>query len=179
MRILMILIADSDAGAPSGFFGLCLEGVAAAFYVFRDSGAEVVLASSTGGFVALGLTHERTQIPLNESRFRQDSEARDALSDTVRLDQVYVDDFEAALCLGRPGPIGRKTGETLAAALIVAFFAAGKPVGLVPANLELTHDSIGKGLLVTGSSASTPELAARALLGAITKGTRTDERTMR
>ena len=168
MRILMMLIPDAEADIGAGTSMVRLEFFAAAYYVFHDNGIEVVLASPAGGSPWL-----RPASPGGENtdeavrRFRKDGRARDALTDTIRLDQAYAEDFEGALCLGAPGPIWRRQSDRPAAALIADFLAAAKPVAIMPSDLDLVPHGTGQGLLIAGDSAGTPLLAAYALLGVL------------
>ena len=168
MRILMMLIPDGEADIAAGKSMLRLEYFADAYYVFHDRGIEVVLASPAGGTPRMGLARPgRENRDGAVQRFRRDEQARDALTDTIRLDQAYAEDFEGALCLGAPGPIWRRQHDATGAALIADFLAAGKPVAVIPSNVDLVPRGTAEGLLITGDSAGTPLLAAHALVGAL------------
>lgn len=162
MRILMILIPDrAAANRPV----LRIERIAEPYYLFRDAGAEVVLASPGGGFPWLGLaSDDPDEAPPSLVRFRGDGEAREALTDTLGLDQIFAGDFDAALCIGSPGKIW---DGTPAGGLLAAFLTAAKPVAVIPSDLDLAPHGTGSGLLITGDSAQTPALAAQALLGTL------------
>ena len=168
MRILMMLIPDAGAHAAAGPSMVRLEHFAAAYYVLHDKGIETVLASPAGGSPWL-----RPASPGTESRdqsvqrLSKDGQARDALTDTIRLDQAYAEDFEGAICLGAPGPIWRRQSDSPAAALIADFLGAAKPVAIMPSDLDLMPHGAGQGLLITGDSAGTALLAAHALIGAL------------
>ena len=138
------------------------------FMRFTTEEIEVVLASPAGGAPWMGPTSPG-RVVADEAlrRFRQDGAARDALTDTIRLDQAYAEDFEGALCLGAPGPIWRRQQDSPAAGLIAGFLAAAKPVAIMPSDLDLVPHGTGRGLLITGDSAGTPLLAAHALIGAV------------
>lgn len=145
MRILMIIAPDERGGVP-----LTIEQVIEPYYQFLDSRAEVVLASPGGGSPILTITGQN---PQNFAlRFQHDELAHDALTDTLGLDQVFSEDFQAAYCVGAPGII-----EQLASHLVSELLAAGKPVAVV-------SNEPSSGLLITGTS---PGLAANALLGVL------------
>jgi len=168
MRILMILIPDDEAAIPPKAPILRLERVIGPYYVFRDAGAEVVLASPAGGFPRMAAAAEdrAASSPLLD-RFRADRTGRDDLTDTLDLDQIYDEDFDAALCLGAPGPIWEAERRCTAGALIAAFLQAGKPVAVIPTVPDLAARGTGDGLIITADRPDAGLGAARALLGAL------------
>jgi hypothetical protein len=152
MRILMILLPDG-ADLPSGHRpNLRLERCLGAYFVLRDGGAEVALASPLGGFPPMGPGREDHPDFDLLHRFRDDRTAQDDLTDTLRLDQIWPEDFAAVLCIGAPGQAG---------ALIAAFRDAGKPVAVISGNRD------DGGLTITADGADAPLRAARALIGAL------------
>ncbi|MEJ1933229.1 hypothetical protein WDZ92_23780 [Nostoc sp. NIES-2111] len=173
MRILMILLPNSGSGVDLAPSVLTLDAVARSFYVLRDFGAEVVLASLAGGFVPvdrpdLGETTGQDAL----KRFKGDHAAREALGDTVALGDVYTDDFEAALCIGSWATDKGTCRPDAVAGLVEAFKMAGKHVSMVlPDAAGATCDG-GSSLQLTGAGARTPELAATILLEAVDGGGR-------
>lgn len=168
MRILMILIPDDEAAAPVKEPVLRLERFIGPYYTFRDAGAEVVLASPSGGFPWMGpAADDRALSSPGLDRFRIDRTAREDLTDTLDLGQIYEEDFDAALCLGAPGPIWEAERRCIAGALIAAFLDTGKPVAVIPSALELAARGAAAGLIITGDDAAASLRAARALLGAL------------
>jgi hypothetical protein len=100
-------------------------------------------------------------------RFRQDRIAIDGFSDTVSLDQVYADDFDAAFCVGLPGSIWQPEQKNSAGALISRLLDAGKPVAVMPSGIDLTPKGASEGLLIIGDGSKSPIPAAEALMGAV------------
>ena len=149
MRILMI-IAPRDETSSLPTIGQVVE----PYYQFRDSGAEVVLASPDGG--APVATASLADVKGPSLRFRADYQAREAFTDTLRLEQVFAEDFDAAYCIGFSEQIARASNQPIAV-LVDKLFALGKPVALV-------SDCRGAGLMITGSS---PRSAALALISVI------------
>jgi len=149
MRILMILIPDNPS-RPA----LQIGQVAEPYYIFRDSGAEVVFASPDGG--AAIPTAARQDRTTSVRRLRGDNRAREALADTLSLDQVSTDDFQAAICIGTIERIDAEVSHKVSF-LITQLCCEGKPVARVT-------ESGGRRLLITGND---PLAAAQALLGAM------------
>jgi putative intracellular protease/amidase len=149
MRILMIVVPGERDNEL-----FTLEQMIEPYFRFRDSGAEVVFASPGGG-QPISLSPEG-MLSASVLRFRKDHFAREALTDTLCLNQVFAEDFQAAYCIGAP-EILASSADHPASRLIGGLLALGRPVAMV-------SSGAGEGLMITGSS---PLLAARALLGTL------------
>src|ERR1700733_11315180 len=137
MRILMILIPENNASNAKSDPAVRLERAAGPYYVFRDADVEVVLASPDGGSPLLEFAGDSNASTELIRRFRQDRIAIDEFTDTISLDQVYTDDFDAAFCVGLPGSIWRPEHRHSAGALISRLLDAGKPVAILPSGIDL------------------------------------------
>jgi hypothetical protein len=167
MRILMILIPESEAPGSKSDPAVRLERAAGPYYAFRDADAEVVLASSDGGSPLMEMASGSRASTEIMQRFKQDQRAIDEFSDTVSLDQVYTDDFDAAFCVGLPDAVWRPEHKGSAGALISRLLDAGKPVAVMPSGIDLAPKGAGEGLLIVGDGSNSPIPAAQALMGAI------------
>lgn len=132
MKILMVLTSHDKLGDTGEKTGFWLEEFAAPYYVFRDAGAQLTLASPLGGQPPIdpksdspGLQTEATR------RFKADSAAQAALARTVPLRTVSADDFDAVFYPGGHGPLWDLAEDPASIALIEAMLAAGKPVAAV------------------------------------------------
>ena len=132
MNILMVLTSHDrlgDTGAKTGFW---LEEFAAPWYVFKDAGADVVLASPAGGQPPLD---PKSDAPDSQSadtrRFRADASAVAALANTRKLSDVAGDHFNAVFYPGGHGPLWDLAEDKDSIALIEKTYAAGKPVAAV------------------------------------------------
>jgi putative intracellular protease/amidase len=163
----MILIPESDAAGSNGDPAVRLERAAGPFYAFQDADAEVVLASPDGGSPSMEFASQGEGATALMQRFKQDRTAMDEFSDTLCLDQVYAEDFDAAFCVGLPGSIWRPEHRSSAGALISRLLQAGKPVAVLPSGVDLAPNGAGEGLLIVGDSSNSPILAAQALMGAV------------
>ncbi|APG95531.1 type 1 glutamine amidotransferase domain-containing protein [Sinorhizobium americanum] len=157
MKILMVLTSHDqlgNTGKPTGFW---LEEFAAPYYVFKDAGAEVTLASPKGGQPPID---PKSDEPGDQTeameRFKTDPAAQRALANTSKLADVTADGFDAIFYPGGHGPLWDLAGDTNSIALIEDFYHAGKPVAAVchgPAVLrQVTYqgEPIVKGKRVTG-----------------------------
>jgi putative intracellular protease/amidase len=132
MKILMVLTSHDrlgDTGQPTGFW---LEELAAPYYVFKDAGADITLASPKGGQAPLDPKSDDPGAQTDETRrFHADPEAQAALANTRRLDDVSAEQFDAVFYPGGHGPMWDLAEDRRSAALVEAFHRAGKPVALV------------------------------------------------
>jgi putative intracellular protease/amidase len=157
MKILMVLTSHDqlgDTGKPTGFW---LEEFAAPYYVFKDAGAEVTLASPKGGQPPID---PKSDEPGNQTeamaRFKKDPAAQTVLAHTVKLADVNADEYDALFYPGGHGPMWDLVNDKNSITLIEGFYKAGKPVAAVchaPAVLQkVTYQGqpIVKGKRVTG-----------------------------
>jgi putative intracellular protease/amidase len=167
MKVLMVLTSHDtlgDTGEPTGFW---LEEFAAPYYVFRDAGAQITLASPLGGRPPID---PKSDDPATETeatrRFKTDASAQAVLASTVKLVDVTAGDFDAVFYPGGHGPLWDLSEDVSSVALIEAMLAAGKPVAAVchaPAVLRHVKAPDGRpmvrGKTVTGFSNSEEEAA--------------------
>jgi putative intracellular protease/amidase len=178
MRILMILIPENNASAAKSDSAVRLERAVGPYYVFRDADVEVVLASPDAGSPLMELAGDSNASTEAMQRFRQDRMAVDEFSDTISLDQVYTDDFDAAFCVGLPGSIWRSEHKSTAGALISRLLDAGKPVAVMPSGVDLAPKGAGDGLLIVGDGSRSPIPVAQALMGALRRSQIKPERNV-
>jgi putative intracellular protease/amidase len=165
MHILIVLTSHDRLGDSGSKTGSGLEEFCAAYYVFRDAGAEVALASPSGGQPPIdpqsdGAGHQSGTV----RRFKADPAARTALADTLELEQVAPEDFDAVFYVGGHGAMWDLPEDRISQALIAAVHAAGRPLALVghgPAALRHVVDAGGRPLVrgrrVTASANSEEE----------------------
>jgi putative intracellular protease/amidase len=132
MKILLVLTSHGrlgDTGKPTGFW---LEELAAPYYVFKDAGAELVLASPKGGQPPLDPKSDEPDAQTEATRrFRADRDAMQALASTQPLASVNAGDFDAVFYPGGHGPLWDLAESQDSRALIESTLAAGKPVAAV------------------------------------------------
>lgn len=161
MKVLMVLTSHDQLGDGGHKTGFWLEEFAAPYYVFRDAGCTITLASPAGGQPPMDPRSDEpeAQTPATE-RFQQDAEAQAALASTRQLERLDADNFDALFYPGGHGPLWDLAENGDSISLIEAFFSSGKPVGAVchgPAVLRHTFSAgepLVKGRRVTGFSNS-------------------------
>jgi putative intracellular protease/amidase len=160
MHILMVLTSHDQLGDTGKQTGFWLEEFAAPYYVFKDAGAQITLASPKGGQPPLDPKSDQADAQTADTeRFLKDSEAIAALASTRKLADVLKLDFDAVFYPGGHGPLWDLAEDRDSIALIESSFAAGKPVVAVchaPAVLKEARDPYGlplvQGKAVTGFS---------------------------
>ena len=167
MRVLMILIPETGAPGSKNDPAVRFGRAVGPYYAFCDAGVEVVLASPDGGSPLMDVASHEEASTETLQRFKRDKMAIDEFSDTLSLDQVFTDDFDAAFCVGLPGSIWRPAHGSSAGALISRLLDAGKPVAVLPSGVDLAPKGTGEGLLIVGDGSKAPNFAAEALMSAI------------
>lgn len=132
MKILMILTSHDKLGETGKKTGFWLEEFAAPFYVFKDAGAEVTLASPKGGQPPLDPKSDAPDAQTEATkRFKDDQQAVDLLASTHILSEIDAADYDAVFYPGGHGPLWDLANDADSIALIEAMIAAGKPVAAV------------------------------------------------
>lgn len=132
MKIAMILTSHDELGTTGKKTGFWLEEFAAPYYVFKDAGVALTLASPKGGQPPLDPKSDEpgAQTAATE-RFKQDPEAQQALAHTVKLDTIKAADFDAIFYPGGHGPLWDLAEDKHSIALIEQAYATHKPVAVV------------------------------------------------
>ncbi len=158
----MILTSHDQLGDTGKKTGFWLEEFAAPYYVFRDAGATITLASPKGGQPPLDPKSDApdAQTPATE-RFKADLEANAQLAATHKLSEIDITAYDGVFYPGGHGPMWDLANDSASIALIQDALAANKPVAAVchaPAALKNVKNADGtplvKGKTVTGFSNS-------------------------
>ena len=158
MKVLIVLTSHDRLGDTGQHTGFWLEEFAAPYFVLRDAGAELTLASPKGGQPPLDPKSDAPDAQTEATRrFKEGAEAQRALANTVLLAEVAAEDFDAVFFPGGHGPLWDLVKDRHCIKLIEAFARAGKPVAAVchaPAVLTEVRGPEGelfiKGRKVTG-----------------------------
>ncbi|MBW4459155.1 MAG: type 1 glutamine amidotransferase domain-containing protein [Nodosilinea sp. WJT8-NPBG4] len=132
MKILMILTSHDQLGDTGKKTGFWLEEFAAPYYVFKDAGADITLASPRGGLPPLDPKSDAPDAQTEATaRFSQDPDAQQALANTAVLSTLSAAGYDAVFYPGGHGPLWDLAADTHSIALIEAFYGANKPVAAV------------------------------------------------
>lgn len=131
-RILMILTSHDQLGDTGRRTGFWLEEFAAPYYVFRDAGHDITLASPKGGRPPVDPTSTLPQMQTDSTRrFEADDAAKAALTSSIPLSKVDVTEFDAVFYPGGHGPLWDLVDDPTSKQIILDSDAAHRPLGLV------------------------------------------------
>jgi len=132
MKIVMVLTSHDQLGNTGRKTGFWLEEFAAPYFVFRDAGVQLTLASPKGGQPPID---PKSDEPENQTdamtRFKKDNTAQEALANTVKLSSVKEQDFDTVFYPGGHGPMWDLAEDPVSIALLESFYNSGKPIALV------------------------------------------------
>jgi putative intracellular protease/amidase len=155
MKVLMVLTSHDQLGDTGRKTGFWLEEMAAPYYVFRDAGAQITLASPKGGRPPLDPKSNEPNFQTNITRrFQKDADAEAQLARTVRLDSVGQEHYDTVFYPGGHGPMWDLAEDKNSVELLESFLAAGKTVAVVCHSTgALRHvKNPSGGLLVAGKT---------------------------
>lgn len=132
MKILMVLTSHDQLGSTGRKTGFWLEEFAAPYFVFKDAGVNLTLASPKGGQPPLD---PKSDLPENQTssmtRFKKDESAKKALANTRLLEDIKAEDYDAVFYPGGHGPMWDLAKSPVSKSLIESFYNSGKPVAFV------------------------------------------------
>jgi putative intracellular protease/amidase len=160
----MILTSHDQLGDTGHKTGFWLEEFAAPYFVFRDAGVKLTLASPKGGQPPVD---PKSDLPENQTpamaRFKKDERAQKELFQTVKLDTIKAEDYDTVFYVGGHGPMWDLAESPVSIALLESFYNSGKPIALVCHSPGVLHrvtykgEPIVKGKRVTGFANSEEE----------------------
>ena len=132
MNILMVLTSHEDLGDTGEKTGFWLEEFAAPYYVLKDAGATITLASPKGGQPPLDPKSDSEDAQTDATRrFKGDADANKALANTELLSGIDFADYDGVFYPGGHGPLWDLANDADSKRLIEGFAASDKPVAAV------------------------------------------------
>src|SRR3954449_12603378 len=132
MKILMVITSHDKLGNTGRKTGFWLEELAAPYFVFKDAGAEVVLASPKGGQPPLDPKSDEPNFQTELThRFKADATANAELASTLRLESVKQENYDSVFYPGGHGPMWDLAEDRDSIRLLESFVAAGKTFAAV------------------------------------------------
>jgi putative intracellular protease/amidase len=132
MKILMVLTSHDQLGDTGRKTGFWLEEFAAPYFVFRDAGVQLTLASPKGGQPPVD---PKSDEPGNQTeamaRFKKDARAQADLANTIKLADAKSEDYDTIFYVGGHGPMWDLAESPVSIALLESFYNSGKPIALV------------------------------------------------
>jgi putative intracellular protease/amidase len=131
-RVLIVMSSHDELGRSGKKTGTWFEEVATPYYMLREAGHEVVLASIDGGEAPIDLLSMQSPFTTpNTDRFFEDPVAMFALRNTNRLNNMNVSDFDGMFVPGGYGLVWDLASDSYTIAMIEQFFAEEKPIAMV------------------------------------------------
>ncbi len=132
MKILMVLTSHDQLGDTGKKTGFWLEEFAAPYYVFKDAGADITLASPDGGQPPLDPVSDTDDAQTEATgRFKTDADAKRLLAQTKALSTINAEGFDAIFFPGGHGPLWDLAEDRDSIRLIEEFAHSDRPVGAV------------------------------------------------
>jgi putative intracellular protease/amidase len=157
VKILMVLTSHDKLGNTGRKTGFWLEEFASPYFVFRDAGVDLTLASPKGGLPPID---PKSDLPENQTpamaRFKRDESAKEALGNTRKLTDMKAEDYDTVFYVGGHGPMWDLVDNPDSIRLIESFYNSGKPVAAVCHSPAVFHRAtyqgapLVKGKRVTG-----------------------------
>jgi putative intracellular protease/amidase len=163
MNILIIATSHTALGDTGRKTGLWLEELAFPYYIYKDAGAVLTLASPKGGEVPLDPKSESILASTPTiRRFQKDPDGISLLAHSLVLEEVKAADYDMVYVGGGHGALWDFPDNKVLAALLENFIGQQKIIGLVShgvaALLSLPNNPTGepfvKGRHLTGFSNS-------------------------
>lgn len=132
MDILMVMTSHDQLGNTGRKTGIWLEEFAAPYFVFRDAGVNITLASPKGGQPPID---PKSDLPENQTpamtRYKKDVAAQKAFAHTAKLSDMRAEDFDTVFYPGGHGPMWDLAESPTSIALLESFYNSGKYIALV------------------------------------------------
>lgn len=158
LKVLFVLTSHDELGDTGEKTGFWVEEFAAPYYSLLDKGVSITVASPKGGEAPIDprSNAESNQTEATE-RFNNDKTAQQVIENTLKLEGLKAEDFDAVFYPGGHGPLWDLAEDNTSVALIEAFIEQDKPMAFVchaPGVLKEVKNAQGepfvKGKKVTG-----------------------------
>ena len=150
-KVLFVLTSHEDLGNTGEKTGFWIEEFAAPYYLLKDKGIDVTLASPKGGQPPIDPKSDAPDAQTQATiRFKSDAETQKVLSQTHKLSEVNQADYDAVFYPGGHGPLWDLAEDKDSIALIESFIKNNKTVAAVchaPAVFRHTKNGNGKPLV--------------------------------
>ncbi len=150
-KVLFVLTSHKDLGNTGEKTGFWIEEFAAPYYLLKDKGVEITLASPKGGQPPIDPKSNEPDFQTPATvRFNDDKATQEVLSKTIKLEDINQADYDAVFYPGGHGPLWDLAEDKNSIALIEAFYNNNKPVAAVchaPAILKHPKNTDGTPLV--------------------------------
>jgi putative intracellular protease/amidase len=150
-KVLFVLTSHEDLGSTGEKTGFWVEEFAAPYYMMKDNGVEISIASPKGGQPPVDPKSASPDFQTPATiRFNEDTETQEILTKTLKLATVNQADYDAVFYPGGHGPLWDLSEDKNSIDLIQSFYNNNKPVAAVchaPAVFKHTKNTDGTPLV--------------------------------
>ncbi|MBT8295943.1 MAG: type 1 glutamine amidotransferase domain-containing protein [Gramella sp.] len=158
MKVLFVLTSHDELGDTGKKTGFWVEEFANPYYKLLDKGVDITVATPKGGKAPIDPSSDTEDNQTEDTkRFHNDEAAQKVINNTVKLDDVKAESFDAVFYPGGHGPLWDLANDKTSINLIETFNRQEKPIAFVchaPAALKEVKGANGeplvKGKRVTG-----------------------------
>ena len=132
IKILFVTTSHDTLGETTEKTGLWLDELATPYFVFKEAGAYITIASPKGGEVPVDPKSESIiSVTRSTKRFRNDTEAMNHLMRSMPIRDIREENYDLLFIAGGHGAMWDLTANHLLKQLIENFNTKNKPVGAV------------------------------------------------
>ncbi|AXY72611.1 type 1 glutamine amidotransferase domain-containing protein [Paraflavitalea soli] len=132
IKVLFVTTSHDTVGATTEKTGLWLDELATPYFIFKDAGSYISIASPRGGAVPVDPKSESVMsVTRSSKRFRNDTEAMNHLSRSMLLLDVKEENYDLLFITGGHGAMWDLAANPLLKQLVEHFNTKNKPVGAV------------------------------------------------
>ena len=132
LRSLLITTSINKIGDTENVTGVWLEDLAAPYYILKDGGEFITIASPKGSDIPLDPNCETTQACTDDTkRFQADAQAMYHFSHSMPLSSIKAADYDLVFVVGGYGAMWDFDNNPVLNALLKDFYLQNKPIGLV------------------------------------------------
>nr|BFF40995.1 type 1 glutamine amidotransferase domain-containing protein [Tenacibaculum mesophilum] len=164
-KVVFVLTSHEELGNTGEKTGFWIEEFAAPYYLLKDKGVEVTLASPKGGQPPIDPKSNEPDFQTPATlRFNKDEELQNVIANTTKLSDISEADYDAIFYPGGHGPLWDLAEDKHSIALIEAFYTNDKPVGavchapIVLKDAQVNGEPLVKNKKVTGFSNTEEEI---------------------
>ncbi|KAF9657868.1 type 1 glutamine amidotransferase domain-containing protein [Tenacibaculum sp. ZH5_bin.1] len=164
-KVVFVLTSHEELGNTGEKTGFWIEEFAAPYYLLKDKGVEVTLASPKGGQPPIDPKSNEPDFQTPATlRFNKDEELQNVMANTAKLSEISEADYDAIFYPGGHGPLWDLAEDKHSIALIEAFYTNDKPVGavchapIVLKDAQVNGEPLVKNKKVTGFSNTEEEI---------------------
>ncbi|MCG7502276.1 MULTISPECIES: type 1 glutamine amidotransferase domain-containing protein [Tenacibaculum] len=164
-KVVFVLTSHEELGNTGEKTGFWIEEFAAPYYLLKDKGVEVILASPKGGQPPIDPKSNEPDFQTPATlRFNKDEELQNVIANTTKLSDISEADYDAIFYPGGHGPLWDLAEDKHSIALIEAFYTNDKPVGavchapIVLKDAQVHGEPLVKNKKVTGFSNTEEEI---------------------